>query len=696
MWEGGIHSLSPHMGLPWLGKGMQFHITVDEVDTVNGRGGEFTTYPIVDPEIVVIASNPVGGVGIGIDPVASGAELAGVVRPGLAKTQMPCTGVKNPFDFSAWSKLPGFDHHHEGRYGTYVEDCKGRGGNICFALTPAIDPVPGVVDLFSLFDLVAHEFGHCLTIGHVGDGAEGPWGKVPTNDIMSYNTDPVGLNKCVSTLDVEGIATRMSNYLDVNNDHKVTAADRLLANDQPGDGRNAFQTQHPRDHWYASSTGAPTACPQPDLALLPGAPRTNWEPAPVATSDPVLTVTSPSEGASASSGAFTVTGSVDRVSRSSDPTAPTGFYDDADNDAKTPATEITALNVAVTPSTLESTLSVASLPPSGTTSTSPTAYSVTIDGRRFDSFMRYPVVDGGPVTWDAAAGAYMAAGTSTWDTAANSVSFHIPRSYLQAASITAPYQVSSNSNFGSLSTLVPDDFAPESGHTIGVSNARVISTPTPRAAPRSSMQTVTFQHPGGNTFFPEQSMLGVTSTVGLDNSHHFDLDVPQSSDVTFKLDWTDGVGGSDLDFNVSGAAVSADGASDRKPETATLTKVRGHLAISVEPYLVTDERGSTYTLTAVITPRQVVDTDGDGAPDESDLCPTVAGADPDGCPVKRYEHVHVYVDGVKAASQEVDTTNGAAAFSIPVTVSSGAHTLKVEWEYFGKVLATKTIHVSRP
>ncbi len=99
MWEGGIHSLSPQMGLPWLGKGMQFHITVDEVDAVNGHGGEFTTYPIVDPEIVVIASNPVGGAGIGIDPVATAAPLVGTVRPGLAKTETPCTGVKNPFDF---------------------------------------------------------------------------------------------------------------------------------------------------------------------------------------------------------------------------------------------------------------------------------------------------------------------------------------------------------------------------------------------------------------------------------------------------------------------------------------------------------------------------------------------------------------------------------------------------------------------
>ncbi|MBA2608837.1 MAG: hypothetical protein H0U92_07870, partial [Actinobacteria bacterium] len=227
MWEGGIHNLSPQIGLPWLGQGMQFHITVDEVDP-NGNGGEFTTYPIADPEIVVIASNPVGGAGIGVDPVAHFGKPLGV------DGDAPCHGVRNPFDFDAWNNVPGFERHHEERVGTYVEDCGGAGGNICVAVNGAIDPAPDVADLFSLFDLVAHEFGHCLTVGHVGDGAEGPWGRVPTNDIMAYNTDPVGLNKCVSTLDVEGIAVTMSHYLDVNGDNTVSAADHLEANDQAG------------------------------------------------------------------------------------------------------------------------------------------------------------------------------------------------------------------------------------------------------------------------------------------------------------------------------------------------------------------------------------------------------------------------------------------------------------------------------
>jgi hypothetical protein len=271
MWEGGIDYLSDQMGLDWLGAGMDFHVTVDYFDLTGGQGGEFTTYPIVDPEIVVIATNPVGGIGIGIDPVDF---------VFTNENQVPCHNVQNPFDFEYWENLPGFNDHHQERTGTYVEDCGGAGGNICFAINGAIDPVPGQIDFFNLFDLVSHEFGHCLTLGHVGDGAEGAWGVVPTNDIMAYHADPPGLNKCVSTLDVEVVAARMSSYLDVNGDGTVNAADRLLVNDQIGEGGNPFQVQHPDDHLYASSTGSPLDCPQPDLGLLPGG-RTDWTPTPV-------------------------------------------------------------------------------------------------------------------------------------------------------------------------------------------------------------------------------------------------------------------------------------------------------------------------------------------------------------------------------------------------------------------------------
>lgn len=305
MWEGGISYLADEMGLDWLQEGTEFHIVVDFVDETGFGSSEFTTYPAWDPEVVVIASNPVGGVGIGIDPVWFAEAL------GFSDGEGPCHGIQNPFDFEEWGQLPGFDNHHEGRTGTYVEDCDGAGGNVCFAINGAIDPEPGTIDFFNLFDLVSHEVGHCLTLGHVGDGAEGDWGVVPTNDIMAYDDDPPGLNKCVSTLDVEAFAVRMSNYLDVNADGVVDENDRLLTNDQVGEGGNPFQVQHPLDHFYASSTGSPLDCPQPDLGPLPGE-RTDWTPEPDRAT-PALNVTSPADGAEFKSGDITVAGTVERT-----------------------------------------------------------------------------------------------------------------------------------------------------------------------------------------------------------------------------------------------------------------------------------------------------------------------------------------------------------------------------------------------
>jgi hypothetical protein len=89
MWNGGIHYLAPQMGIPWM-KNMHFKISTDIESAAAGQG--IVTYPIADPEIVVIATNPVGGAGIGIDPWAT--EVGALT----GNKDMPCTGVSNPFD----------------------------------------------------------------------------------------------------------------------------------------------------------------------------------------------------------------------------------------------------------------------------------------------------------------------------------------------------------------------------------------------------------------------------------------------------------------------------------------------------------------------------------------------------------------------------------------------------------------------
>lgn len=694
MWEGGIDHLAELMDLPWLAEGVNFHVTVDYFNPLGEDGGEFTTYPLFDPEIVVIATNPVGGIGIGIDPIDFGGILIG-------DSEAPCHGVENPFDFEQWEILPGFDSHHESRSGTYTEDCGGAGGNVCFAINGAIDPVPGLVDVFSIFDLVSHEVGHCLTIGHVGDGAEGAWGALPTNDIMAYHQDPPGLTKCVSTLDVESIATVMSRYLDVNGDGELNADDHLFANDQIGEGANPFNVQHPDDHLYASSTGSPTDCPQPDLELLPGE-RTDWTPAATETTPTtaaVLTVTSPGDDTSTEDATVTVIGTVEHESLVVEEELPpsTGSFADADDDASTPLTEILGLDVAVTDTAVVATISLEDMWPS-TDVASATSYSLTVNGRQFDSFVRY-AVDANPMTWDAGASAYMPGGTSTWDLDAKTVTFTLPLDYLTSVSVTSPFAVGSIANFSALTNGVPDDHAPEVGETIPVAaGARVVNA----TGLAGQIDTVNFEHPDGNTFYAEQSTLGITSELDA-TGHDFTLNVPTVSDVSFTLEWTSAPGGSDLDLAVTGAGDSGtDGATASNPETVDLSGVTGVLDIHLDPYLIDDPiGGATYTLTATVTPLETedpdVDTDGDGVLDADDACPTLAGTGSDGCPVEEIanEFVLVYVDGLLSGSQDVSTEGGPAPFDITVPLAEGTHDLVVVWEDEGQLLASTTRTVTR-
>lgn len=239
MWADGIATLAPAMDLDWLSDGVDFDLFVDD--------DALSLDPLWDPEIVVLASNPVGGAGIGIDPVEAVFGGSG-----------PCHGQPNPLaSLEDWQALPGFDGHHGGLGGTFSVQCEG-GGSLCFAVNGAIDPAPGVLDVFGLYDLVAHEFGHCLTVGHVGDAMDHEAEAVPYADIMSYTNQEH--DKCVSTLDVESFALTMSRFL---------LATPLRAND----GLNPegpFQVQDPDDHRYASSTGLASDCGQPDAGLVPG------------------------------------------------------------------------------------------------------------------------------------------------------------------------------------------------------------------------------------------------------------------------------------------------------------------------------------------------------------------------------------------------------------------------------------------
>ena len=694
-WEGGIDYLSDEMGLDWLHDGVEFHVTVDTVDLTGDNGGELTTYPLVDPEIVVIATNPVGGLGIGVDPVYLGGELGIVDEDGV-----PCHNVENPFDIDAWEMVPGFDSHHETRGGTYVEDCGGKGGNVCFSVNGAIDPVPGRTDTFSLYDLVLHETGHCLTLGHVGDGAEGAWGPVPTTDIMAYSADPAGQNKCVSTLNVEAFAVRMSRYLDVDGDGSVTESDRLVPNDAAGDGANPFQVQHPDDHHYASSTGSVWDCPQPDLGLLPGEP-VDFSPDPVETATPVLSLTTPEHGAETSDGHVEVAGTVERRPLDAEPTSATAAHDDGAGDSLTPVTDISHLQVEVTDLDVVATVKVDRLWPEGVAGLP--KYGISIDGREIESTIPDPRNPATVVTYDHSMETYLPGEWSEWDAVANTVTFRIPRSYLAGAKVTAPYDVFALTSYRSpthMWTVLADDRAPDGGSiaVAGPGGGTATSGTASSAgggepAVGEVLDPVELERPGGNTFTVTDSTLGVTGGAG----HSFSLPVTERSTVELLLTWPDA---SDLDMRVTGAAQGS-AASAGQPERLVLHDVQGTLDIEIDPYLVLGVPSTTYTLQATVVPDapagggDPVDTDGDGVSDDNDACPSEPAAGTSGCPVPSDETVTVYVDGAAAASQAVESSHGPDSFALDVTVPAGSHEVRTVWTQDDEVLATDVRTVVR-
>jgi hypothetical protein len=125
-----------------------------------------------------------------------------------------------------------------------------------------------------------------------------------------------------------------------------------------------------------------------------------------------------------------------------------------------------------------------------------------------------------------------------------------------------------------------------------------------------------------------------------------------------------------------------------------LTDVEGTLDLRVDPYLVVGVPSTAYTLEATVVPsapaggEPAPDTDGDGVPDSTDVCPTEAGPSGNGCAVPSDETVTVFVDGVEAASQDVESSNGRAGFDLEVTVPTGSHEIRTVWTQDGEVLAT--------
>lgn len=704
MWDGGLHYLAGEMDMPWLKRGFDMNIRTHQL-LVNPDGTLAKPLNLVDPEIVVVVSNPAGGIGIGIDP-SSFASQVGITDGEGA----PCMSVANPFSMSGWEGRQGYDHHGQENGGIYVQDCGGVGGNVCFAINGAVDPVPGASDFFGLFDLVSHEFGHCLTLGHVGDGADGPWGPTPTNDIMAYSTDPPGVSKCVSTLDVEGFALRMSNYLDANGDGKVDAKDKIAPNDPEGDGANAFQVQKPDDHYYASSTGDPGDCPQASYSALPGSYAHGWKPTPKATTKPRLRMGKPR----VRGGHLRVVGDASRVSIKRPPTQHSLSTKDATSDSISPITDVTGVQVHSTRKAIDATMSVKRLWPVAKAG-SVTAYSLLVSGRRFDSFIGTGDTSGTPMTMDNGTGYYLPPGTAKWNYAKNQVTFHIRRDYLADQHISAPYTVFGETGLHARSNdwIATTDSAP---------NAKGLALAAPRmareyrdapVATKVTRSTKTLDNGSGNLFVPSDSTLGVGLVSTVDSRDYLSLPIKKQSTATVTLTWDNPA--SSLALLVNGGS-SQKVVSDSGKVTVTVPWARRGLSITVDPQEIFGP--TTYTLkattTAVVADKDhdhvpnvadacpgragpstsagCPDTDGDGMLDSSDRCPRAASISATGCPTKADERVVLYVDGKRRDSATVVTRHGSDHFKLvaPAHLARGRHTVKVVWSQGGKTMKTVT------
>jgi hypothetical protein len=119
MWGGGIDHLAKQMNMDWLAEGVQFNVTTKLVP-VDANGLPTQAVNLVKPKIVVLATNPVGGIGIGIDP----ADFMGQVGFTDGKG-VPCGSITDPFNMDRWHERPGFDGHHKELGGIEVLRCDG-------------------------------------------------------------------------------------------------------------------------------------------------------------------------------------------------------------------------------------------------------------------------------------------------------------------------------------------------------------------------------------------------------------------------------------------------------------------------------------------------------------------------------------------------------------------------------------------
>lgn len=170
-WSDGIMAYAE----PWLAEKFKINVYAVGVDIPSVDA-------IADPDIVIISSAAEGLAGIGLEPKQFGCQILGE------------------------DSLASYDRHTHGPHEIFAEDCTGVGFT-CFAING------GDIDTHSLYDLIAHEMGHCLGAGHVGDALDFRAHYAPISDIMSYDFAKEQVN-CVSNMNVRTLEGVYAHLLD--------------------------------------------------------------------------------------------------------------------------------------------------------------------------------------------------------------------------------------------------------------------------------------------------------------------------------------------------------------------------------------------------------------------------------------------------------------------------------------------------
>ncbi len=221
-WEDGINAL----GSGWLADGI----------TINSYTLGYDTPPadaLYDPEIVVWSGefNPVLLFGIGLEPWQN-----------VFYGQTYCHNL-DPTDPTDW-------HNHAGNI--WASGRCDNGGSTCMVVNTNFLWLPDQENAINMYDLVAHEVGHCLGIGHVGDALDFEANNYPVQDIMSYQHDPNQAH-CVSSLNILALE---ATYGDLLGHPEVQQEPDTFVHMNPGQYSHVDCINPPAD-WLDVLAGAP-------------------------------------------------------------------------------------------------------------------------------------------------------------------------------------------------------------------------------------------------------------------------------------------------------------------------------------------------------------------------------------------------------------------------------------------------------